>query len=181
MPPEVELRCWLGQEPSEDLTGQTSKMVSHLASLSKLLSAQQELLMEVPPRSLHIAGASPCMVAGLQEGAPKNVCSENPRQEPQNHFCHILLAKKAQIPGDWAENPPRDGRGRVTLQESMEMEGVAEAVFASCSQPHLPTDSNFSIQTKSQGPLGTKGGKSSKSPSNMNIALLVLMEEKIEA
>lgn len=91
------------------MIGQTSKTGSHPASLSKLRSAQRGLLMEAPP----------CMVAGLQEGAPKNVCSENPRREPQNHFCHILLAKKAQILGDWAENPPRGGRGQATLQESV--------------------------------------------------------------
>lgn len=83
---------------------------------------------------------SASMVVGLQEGAPKNVCSEKPRQKPQNLFCHILLVKQgsdSRRPGReftlWWERQGRPEKKYVRWKD------MAEAIFAKCSQLHLPT------------------------------------------
>lgn len=90
---------------------------------------------------------------------PRSVGQARFRSQEARLRVHLVLGEARS---------PR-GRGR-------EVEAMAEAIFAKCSQLHLPTGQTF--HAKSQGPLGTKGDTANRCPSEVKIALSFLMGEK---
>lgn len=106
--------CTKMLDPYEELIGQTCKMATHLASLLKLLSAEQELLTEALS-----SGLLPARWLGSKRELPRMCVLRNPGRNLRISSATFYWSDKVQIPRDQAESSPCDGRSKVALRKSM--------------------------------------------------------------